>query len=214
MKTGLTTKQEEAAVMVAEDHYDLQQIAEKIGITPRALYKWRQKPAFQERVERLSEQIAKDALKRGVARKGYRINVLADLQRKLLSVIEQRASDPTMVIMADATDEKPAEAMPVPGADTGLIVRKSVVSAGALVGYEYEVDTATVRELRAVQEQVAKELGQLVEKTENKTDLTVKESKLSDAELDQQIIEISAKLAIAPGQGTASAAPAGKRKKK
>ncbi len=86
-------------------------------------------------------------------------------------MIEQRASE-----MADVPG----------GGDTGLLVRQYKVS-GETVMTEYAVDTATIRELRGVQEQVAKELGQLVEKK----DIKLRSLKdLTDDELAELIAEI------------------------
>jgi transposase-like protein len=158
---------EQAAVLVAEARYEYGEIAEKVGVSVRTLNHWRKDPKFAARVDELSREFAAAALKRGIARKEYRVNTLANIHSKLLSVIEDRATDPDLA--------------GIPGGDTGLIVRKAVVSAGALVGYEFEVDTGTLRELRGIQEQVAKELGQLVEKKEMKI-RSLKD--LTDEELD------------------------------
>jgi transposase-like protein len=157
---------EQAAVLVAEARYEYGEIAEKIGVEVRTLHRWRKDPKFAARVDELSREIRDAALKRAIARKDYRINTLANLHSKLLGVIEARAADPKM-----------AE---VPGGDTGLMVKSIVASAGELVGFEYSVDTGTIKELRGIQEQVAKELGQLVEKKEH----TVRSLKdLTDVEL-------------------------------
>lgn len=158
--------QEQAAILLSEGRYELGEICEKVEVSRVTLYRWRKDPGFSARVDALSREFAEAALKRGLARKEYRVNTLANAHSKLLTVMEERAADPSL-----------AE---IPGGQTGLIVRKAVVSAGALVGYEFEVDTGTLREMRAIQEQVAKELGQLVEKREH----TVRSLKdLTDEEL-------------------------------
>jgi hypothetical protein len=54
----------------------------------------------------------------------------------------------------------------VPGGNTGFIARKIIASSGELMGYEYAVDTGTLKELRDIEQQVAKELGQIVDKRE------------------------------------------------
>jgi transposase-like protein len=171
MKTNTAALKEEAAVMVAEGRYDYQQIAEKLGVTARALHKWRKQPVFAARVEELSKEFGELALKRGIARKEYRLKCLADRQSKLLQVIEERSSDPSMI--------------EVPGGKTGLVVRQIIASAGELVGYEYSVDTGTLRELREVETMAAKELGQIVEKSESKVDATVTERQMSDEQLER-----------------------------
>jgi Helix-turn-helix of insertion element transposase len=143
-------KLEAAAVLVAEDSHSDEQIAAQLGITRSTLATWKTRPEFAARVDEVCSEFAEVALKRGIARKEYRMNTLANMHSKLLTVMEERAADPDLAN--------------IPGGNTGLIVRKAVVSAGALVGYEYAVDTGLLRELRAIQEQAAKELGQLVEK--------------------------------------------------
>ncbi len=161
------SKLEKAAVLVAEDARSDEQIAAQLGITRSTLATWKSRPEFAARVDEISGEFAEVALKRGIARKAYRVNTLANIHSKLLTVMEERAVDPDLAN--------------IPGGKTGLVVRKAVVSAGVLVGYEFAVDIGWIRELRAVQEQAAKELGQLVEKREVKI-RSLKD--LSDEELD------------------------------
>lgn len=163
-------KLEEAAVLVAEDSRSDEQIAALLGITRSTLSTWKMRPEFVARVDEVCRELAAAALKRGIARKEYRVNVLANMHSKLLTVMEERAADPDLAN--------------IPGGKTGLIVRKAVVSAGALVGYEFAVDTGLLKELRGIQEQAAKELGQLIEKREVKV-RSLKD--LSDEELDALI---------------------------
>ncbi len=68
---------EQAAQLLAEGRYEYQQIAEMVGVTVRALHKWRKNPKFAARVDELSREFANAALKRGIARKEYRIKTLA-----------------------------------------------------------------------------------------------------------------------------------------
>lgn len=154
MKPLSDPKKEEAAQFVAEGRYEYGEIAEKIGIDRITLHRWRKEPKFAVRVTFLRKDLSDAALARAIRRKEYRVNILADLQSRLVAVIEKRAADPTM-----------AE---IPGGETGLLVRKPVASMGAIAGYEYAVDTGMIRELRGIQEQVAKELGQLVDKHEQR----------------------------------------------
>lgn len=159
-------KREQAAQLIAEARFELREIAEKIGVDRVTLYRWKQSPAFAARIAEIEADFAEAAKKRAISRKDYRVNTLANLQSKLLEVIEARAADPTL---AD-----------IPGGPTGLVVRQAKVSGDSVV-YEYAVDTGTISELRRVQEQAAKELGQLVEKHEQKMIRSL--SDLSDDEL-------------------------------
>lgn len=166
MKALCSSKKEKAAQEIAEGRRGYGEIADKLGITVRALHKWRQEEKFDARVVTLREEFAERAKARAIRRKEYRIDVLADLQNRVLTVIEERAGDPDM-----------AE---VPGGKTGLLVRQYKVSGDTVVT-EYAVDTGTIRELRAIQEQVSKELGQLVEKHDHRVIRDV--SDLTDEEL-------------------------------
>jgi hypothetical protein len=170
-------KLEQAAVLVAEDSRSDEQIAAQLGITRSTLATWKTRPEFVARVDEICRELAAVAMKRGIARKEYRVNTLANIHSKLLTVMEERAADPDLAN--------------IPGGKTGLIVRKAVVSAGVLVGYEYAVDTGLLRELRGIQEQASKELGQLVEKREMKIQSL---EDLSDEELDAIIGDLEAEV--------------------
>jgi hypothetical protein len=164
-------RQERAAQMIAEGRYQYAEIADKVGIEVRTLHYWRNLRPFMLRVEELSSDFQKRAWDLGLARKYHRITCLANIHSKLLAVIEKRAEDPDMQL--------------VPGGNTGLLVKTYKVS-GDTVMTEYAVDTGLIRELRAVQEQAAKELGQLVEKRETKISL----KDMTDEQLDAFIADL------------------------
>ncbi len=83
------------------------------------------------------------------------MGVLQEAHSRLWKIVEERAADTTL--------------HGVPGGKTGFIVR-SLKSVGwgdsARVVEEYNVDTALVREIRALHERAAKELGQEVDRKE------------------------------------------------
>jgi hypothetical protein len=168
----LTAAQEMAAQMVAEGRFEFRMIAETVGIDTATLFRWRRENSFAARVAEISSEFAAAAMKRGIARKDYRIGCLANIHSKLLTVIEERGADPTMAL--------------IPGGKTGLVVRQYKIS-GETVMTEYAVDTGTIKELRGIQEQVAKELGQLVEKRETKISL----KNMTDEQLAELYAEIS-----------------------
>ncbi|WP_158792441.1 phBC6A51 family helix-turn-helix protein [Granulicella sp. L60] len=130
MKSHIKNQQEQAAQLLAEGRYQYAEIAEKIGIEVRTLYKWRALSTFTERVSQLSSDFQKRSWSLGITRKYYRINCLASVHSKLLTVIEQRAEDPDM--------------QNVPGGKTGLLVKTFKVS-GEMVMAEYAVDTGLIR---------------------------------------------------------------------
>lgn len=166
MKALSPANKDQAAQDVAEGRLEFREIAEKAGVEVRTLHRWRKEEKFAARVRQLSKDLSEAALARAIRRKEYRVNVLAGIQSKILQVIEERGGDPSM---AD-----------VPGGKTGLLVRQYKVSGDTVVT-EYVVDAGTIRELRAVQEQVGKELGQLVDKHEQRFIRGVED--LSDDEL-------------------------------
>lgn len=168
MDTKLTGRQEKAAVLVAEDHFSNERIAQEIGITRRTLDFWKRQPQFMNRVAEIMREMAALARRRGIARRERRVAVLQETHDKLLRVIEERGADPTM------TD--------IPGGRTGHVVRKAIVSAGELVGYEYAVDTATIKQLQSIQEQAAKELGHLVDRHEHRVIRSLED--LTDEEIE------------------------------
>jgi hypothetical protein len=148
-----STSKMEAALLIAEGRLTAREISKKLGISDRALRHWKRSPKFAARVAALSAEFAEASKKRGIARREYRVNNLANLLSDCLQVIEERAADPKMAN--------------VPGGKTGLVVMQ-VKRLGNKLMPEFVVDTTLIREIRAIQEQAAKELGQLVEKQEMK----------------------------------------------
>lgn len=144
--------QESAAQLLAEAEYDYVQISEMIGVDVATLRRWRQKPKFSERVAEIVKERASEAMQFAIANKAFRVRALQKRHRKLLSIAEERAADPSMAA--------------IPGGKTGYVARKIVASSGELMGYEYAVDIALSKELRDIEQQVAKELGQIVDKRE------------------------------------------------
>lgn len=144
-------KKEEAAQLVAEGRLDYGEICEKLGFDRKTFYRWRRDPAFDARVEEILTEIMRPVKRLAIARKAYRLAVLNTAHTKIEELIKSRARD-----LAE-----------VPGGETGLLVRQFKVSGETTVT-EYAFDAAVIREMRAVQEQAAKELGQLVDKHEHK----------------------------------------------
>ncbi len=167
-----TKKRDKAALLVAEDRYSDEKIAADIGIGRRTLARWKKDEAFSARVREIAADYSQRVFKQGLARRERRLAVLNDLHDKMLQVIAERADSPDLANL--------------PGGKTGLVT-KTLKGIGKgddfQVVEQYEVDTATVREIRALQEQVATELGQLVSRTET-VDLTRLFEKMSPAELD------------------------------
>lgn len=151
-----SSERTQAAQLVAYGELSVGQIAAKVGVTPRALYEWRQAPEFAARVDEVIEEVKASLRRRAISHSERRVDRLNRDWLKLQSVIEARANDPRL---AD-----------VPGGDTGHIVH-NVKGVGRGEDFQlvdlYEVDTATLKELREIEKQAAQELGQWSEKQEH-----------------------------------------------
>lgn len=150
-----TKKRHLAAQLLAEDELSDIEIGTKVGINPRQLYRWRQHPEFAARVADIARKIGNTLLRISIAKRTRRVRTLEQRWLALQKVIAERAADPSMTN--------------VPGGTTGLLVRRQKgLGSGEnfRVVDEYEVDTATLKELREHEKQAAIELGQWAEKTE------------------------------------------------
>ena len=163
-------KRERAVILVAEDKYTDDQIADDLEIARDTLAGWKRHPDFILRVARYIDDLMDAATRHGVARIDRRMARLSRDWHKLQRVIDARAQ-----AMIDDSGEEEA-----PGSSTGLLVRQErVIGTGnnAVRVVEYKVDDGLLSELRAVEKQAAQELGQWTERIEHTL------GKLSDAEL-------------------------------
>jgi hypothetical protein len=161
--------------MLAEDRYPDERIAELCEVSRATLARWKADGSFSARVDEITALYSDRALKFGLARRERRLQVLSDVHERVLTLIDERASDASMVS--------------VPGGSTGLLVRnvKSVGKGeGCQIVNEYTVDTSLLRELRAIEEQIAKELGQWTEKQE----LTTPPSRSGEPQMDLSKLSI------------------------
>lgn len=159
-------RRRKAALLLAEDDLSDVEIARQLGVSRFAIYDWKQHPEFAAEVGDHIGQLQAAMLRYVVAKKRHRMKVLNGLHEKLLTVIDERATD--YAEKAESGEEIPA------GGGTGLVVKQyKQLGSGrdATIIEEFAVDVATVKEIRAVEEQAAKELGQWVEKVQTE-DLT------------------------------------------
>lgn len=146
-----TAQRKRAALLLAEDEMSDAEIAETLGIARSTLSTWKVRPEFAAQVGDYVGELQSRMLRYRIAKKRERVKTLDVLHAKLLTVIEERAE----------------EGMAAPGAGTGLIVRQlKMIGAGrdAEMVEEFAVDNGTIRQIMAIEEQAAKELGQWVEK--------------------------------------------------
>lgn len=144
-----------AAELLAENELSLNEVAQSVGVMRGSLWAWRQHPQFAEAVAERASEIVTAMYKHYIAKKHKRIAALDRLHKKALDVIDQRAKDPMLALF--------------PGGNTGLLVRTEKqmgIGRNATTIVEAQFDRALVAEIRAIQEQAARELGQWVEKAE------------------------------------------------
>jgi len=156
----LGIQQIEMAELIAQGVLTYGEIGARYGITRQSVYWWTKQPAFAAKVEEFIEEGNAAIRRRAISHSVRRVDRLNRDWTRLQKVIEARAADASMV---------------APGSDTGLLVRKykSIGSGPATeIVEEYEVDTATLKELREIEKQAAQELGQWVDRTT--VDTTIK----------------------------------------
>jgi len=140
--------------MLAEDDMSDEAIAERVGVTSRTLRNWKQHPEFAAQVGDYVGQLQAAMLRYRIAKKRHRLKVLNDLHEKELTVIAERAE---------------ANAGLAPGGATGLVVRQlKQIGSGRDVQIveEWVVDNATIRQIMALEQQAAQELGQWQERVQ------------------------------------------------
>lgn len=155
-----------AALLVAIDRLSDEKIAEECGISRRTLATWKSLPEFQLKVQDHVEHWHTELLRVGLGDKRRRIARLAERHRKLELLAEERAADP--------------EIAKIPGGKSGFIVRRLKIVRGAdgtsKAVPEYVVDAPLLSELRAIEEQIAVEVGDW----KNKHEVTGKDGKPID----------------------------------
>lgn len=159
----LSAKQLKAAALCAEDELNDDEIAAEVGIGLRTLGNWKTDPAFLDAIALHAQRVQAAMLRLDIAKKTKRVKTLNDLYLKSITVIEERAD-----AYADDPDAH--------GGGTGLIVKTvKQIGAGqnAQTVTEYQVDTGLMKQLESLMHSAAKELGQIVDKSEQSGNMTV-----------------------------------------
>lgn len=160
---GLTRRQEAAAQLVAKGSQTHEALAAQLGINSQTLLRWRRQEAFTTRIQALQDAMAAAVVSEGIALRTKRVAALNDRWNRMQRVIDERAEDP--------------EVSHVPGGTTGLMVHTVKMIGGgrdATTVDEYAVDVGLLKELRAHEEQAAKELGQWTEKQEHTGEVLIR----------------------------------------
>lgn len=158
------SKWDRVALLVASDELSQREIAKEAHIARSTLQGWLDEPEFNALVGGYRGQIIADALKLPIAKKHKRVAVLDDLHSKALAVIEDRGkrnaeelAELESAVMATRRifgTDTPSEAA------TGLLVKQETANNAGMRTVNWSVDTGLLKEIRALQEQAAKELGQ------------------------------------------------------
>ena len=156
------SRRDAAAVLVAEDALTDEAIAEQVGISKRTLERWKQAEPFRERVAEHTAALDAAVQRLAIAKRRKRVERLDRDWQRLQDLIEARGR---------ALDGQ------VAGGETGLLSRTvKVIGTGKnqTTIEEYVFDAALLREIRATEEQAAKELGQWSEKHEHTGEVLVR----------------------------------------
>lgn len=175
-ENGLTPREDRAAWLVAADELSDEAIAAECKIGRTTLHRWRQQSAFQQRVAEHASALEAETQRHAIAKRRKRVAALQRRWDGMHRVIDERAQD---VASGGVMVETPngRERIIAPGWETGLLVRtEKQIGAGerAVHVVEFAVDTGLLKELRAHEEQAAKELGQWSEKHEHSGEVTVR----------------------------------------
>jgi gas vesicle protein len=163
LEAPLHKKMEKAARLLAEDRLTDVQIAAECQISQRSLYTWKKREDFIARVNAMLQAYSSRALGTGIATRVRRIETLKLLNEKMLTIMAERGEDLTMAA--------------IPGGRTGLMVRDYVTvrtesgKIGTVATYAF--DRGLSAELRAVGEQVARELEQWMPETQQVNEVKV-----------------------------------------
>lgn len=150
---GWTPRRLDAATLLATDALSEKAICKEVGINNSTLWRWKSEPAFQRKVWDLrAKQIA--AIER---------NGIAIRQRRVASYVQDYQ-------LAEQFRQERGESMQdVPGGSTGMVARRfKTIGAGenAREVEEYEFDTGLGDFTLKVRRQVATELGEWTDKSE------------------------------------------------
>ncbi len=139
-----TAQREHTAQLVADDRLTDDKICETVGTTRTTLFRWKNTPEFQARVDAINTSYASTIGRLAITQRARRLTALNDRWRRMQDLIDARAT-----IHAEAG----------PHGETGLVVEKP-----GEFGSEWAFDSALMSEMRQAEKQAAQEMGQWVEK--------------------------------------------------
>ena len=180
-----TKTSEKAAVLVAAGELTEQRIADQLKIGRTTLYTWRQHPGFRAKVLSHLKAIEDAFLQVGIASKVNRVQRKDKTRQELLQIVEARAAharklkkqrDDLEAVSRSrgATDDQierlaREERWPFvyPGEEFGHSIRTDKVS-GRTYWTEVMTDTGLLAQIDRLENDTAKELGQITDRLENR----------------------------------------------
>ena len=178
MPSELSEQKIKAALLVAQGHLSNQQIAQRLEMGERTLDGWKKEPEFKRLVSDHLNAWLVEIHHKGIADRRRRIFQLNLRWRKAQAIAEARAKDPAI--------------RRLPGGATGFIVRRlrSIRRGDGqfAVIEEGQFDSALFRDLLAIEQQAARELGQW-DAAEQRTIRRL--SDLSREEIEALILDLS-----------------------
>lgn len=183
---------EQAASLVAEDYLTDAKIAEEVGIDRRTLARWKGLKRFDEKVAKFAAEYLARARETGIARVECRVAAQNRRWRALQNIVKARGVDLAgecpggeeglqvrqikfaKVFTPDKKTNDGLEKLLRSGADEVEIaeemedadVANFIATKVTVPVYEYVLDKGLMEELRALETQTAKELGQWTEKSD------------------------------------------------
>lgn len=138
-----------AAQLLAEGNLTGKQVADKVGKSEKWLYEQKKHSWFKTRVDELVADLAEEARRIGIGNQTTRLLEQNGRWELMQQVIEERAAYPKW--------------QHIPGWKTGLLVHDIKTTKDDAYDI-FKVDDGLLGEMRALEAQVAKELGQTAEK--------------------------------------------------
>lgn len=160
-----TVERERAAQLVADGQVTVAEIARQCGVNRDAIQAWKRCPEFGERVQEHLDRVRAKLARRGEAIKTNRIYAKLRRLHELNGLINDRGSM--------ESHQK------APGSNAwrkGIQAKKvKMLGSGdvATIVEEYEIDTAILAEIRAIEDSIADELGERKKKADMDVTLTV-----------------------------------------
>jgi hypothetical protein len=150
--TNMSAKKRKAILLVAQGLAAVE-VAKRVGGALRTIMYWKADPEFAAAVEAAMRPWLDKIRARDVADRDKRLERLNADRLRLMTIRDERANDPRV--------------QDVPGGKTGLVYRSGKTKNGINgieTTEEFRVDYRMLAELREIEEQAARELGQRIDK--------------------------------------------------